>query len=247
MHDYEVVVNDTTAQLPPGEQVAAGSAVALRWRRQPEHVPPAHERRPAGRQGRGPRLGPEGQEGRQRQRQQPARRRRSRACSAAQVANDLGGGTTASPTASPPTTPRPTRSPSPRCSGWPTPSSRPTASPSATRRSRPAARSRSRASARSSAATFTVTSSTHSYRGATRLPDAASRSPAARRARSLELIRPPEKRDWSASLVVGVVTNNNDPEQRGRVRVKYPSLSDSGGVGVGAGRDARAPATRAAC
>jgi uncharacterized protein involved in type VI secretion and phage assembly len=27
--------------------------------------------------------------------------------------------------------------------------------------------------------------------------------------------------------VVGVVTNNNDPEQRGRVRVKYPSLSDS--------------------
>jgi uncharacterized protein involved in type VI secretion and phage assembly len=26
--------------------------------------------------------------------------------------------------------------------------------------------------------------------------------------------------------VVGVVTNNNDPEQRGRVRVKYPSLSD---------------------
>ena len=27
--------------------------------------------------------------------------------------------------------------------------------------------------------------------------------------------------------MVGVVTNNNDPEARGRVRVKYPSLSDS--------------------
>jgi uncharacterized protein involved in type VI secretion and phage assembly len=27
--------------------------------------------------------------------------------------------------------------------------------------------------------------------------------------------------------VVGVVTNNNDPDQVGRVRVKYPSLSDS--------------------
>ena len=27
--------------------------------------------------------------------------------------------------------------------------------------------------------------------------------------------------------MVGVVTNNNDPEQMGRVRVKYPSLSDS--------------------
>ncbi len=27
--------------------------------------------------------------------------------------------------------------------------------------------------------------------------------------------------------MVGVVTNNNDPDQMGRVRVKYPSLSDS--------------------
>ncbi len=40
-------------------------------------------------------------------------------------------------------------------------------------------------------------------------------------------MRTPERRDWSASLVVGLVTNNNDPEMRGRVRVKYPSLSDS--------------------
>ena len=36
-------------------------------------------------------------------------------------------------------------------------------------------------------------------------------------------MRPPQERDWSASLVVGVVTNNNDPDQMGRVRVKYPS------------------------
>ena len=28
-------------------------------------------------------------------------------------------------------------------------------------------------------------------------------------------MRPPKERDWSASLVVGVVTNNNDPEQHG--------------------------------
>ena len=40
-------------------------------------------------------------------------------------------------------------------------------------------------------------------------------------------MRPPKERDWSATLVVGVVTNNNDPDQMGRVRVKYPSLSDS--------------------
>ena len=40
-------------------------------------------------------------------------------------------------------------------------------------------------------------------------------------------MHPPEKHDWSRDLVVGVVTNNNDPDQMGRVRVKYPSLSDS--------------------
>src|SRR3954447_7400135 len=39
-------------------------------------------------------------------------------------------------------------------------------------------------------------------------------------------MHPPERHDWSRDLVVGVVTNNNDPDQVGRVRVKYPSLSD---------------------
>ena len=34
------------------------------------------------------------------------------------------------------------------------------------------------------------------------------------------------KRGWG-SLVVGVVTNNDDPEKLGRVRVKYPSLSEN--------------------
>jgi uncharacterized protein involved in type VI secretion and phage assembly len=43
----------------------------------------------------------------------------------------------------------------------------------------------------------------------------------------LDLMRPPERRDWSQSLVVGVVTNNNDPDAMGRVRVKFPALSDS--------------------
>ena len=61
-------------------------------------------------------------------------------------------------------------------------------------------------------------------RPATRRP---SRSPGRSSRTLLELIRQPEERDWSSSLVVGVVTNNNDPEQMGRVRVKYPSLSDT--------------------
>jgi phage protein D/phage baseplate assembly protein gpV len=74
--------------------------------------------------------------------------------------------------------------------------------------------------------TYTVTSSTHSYRGATGYQTSFQISGRSSRT-LLELMRPPKERDWSSSLVVGVVTNNNDPEQMGRVRVKYPSLSDT--------------------
>jgi phage protein D/phage baseplate assembly protein gpV len=42
----------------------------------------------------------------------------------------------------------------------------------------------------------------------------------------LDLVHPPQERPWGQSMVVGIVTNNNDPEAMGRVRVKYPSLSD---------------------
>ena len=34
-------------------------------------------------------------------------------------------------------------------------------------------------------------------------------------------------KDWAASLVVGVVTNTNDPDGMGRVRVKFPALGDN--------------------
>jgi phage protein D len=72
---------------------------------------------------------------------------------------------------------------------------------------------------------FTVSSSTHTYHGHRGYNTNFQIS--GRSARTLtELIRPPADRDWTGSIVVGVVTNNNDPEQRGRVRVKYPSLSD---------------------
>jgi uncharacterized protein involved in type VI secretion and phage assembly len=76
------------------------------------------------------------------------------------------------------------------------------------------------------AGTFTVSSSTHSYRGGSGYQTSFQIS--GRSSRSLlELMRPPPERDWASTLVVGVVTNNNDPDQMGRVRVKYPSLSDS--------------------
>lgn len=42
----------------------------------------------------------------------------------------------------------------------------------------------------------------------------------------LDLMNPPEQRTWGQQLVIGVVTNNNDPDAIGRIRVKYPSLSD---------------------
>ncbi len=74
--------------------------------------------------------------------------------------------------------------------------------------------------------TFMVTSSTHTMRGGTGYQTNFQISGRSSRT-LLELIRQPESRDWSSSLVVGVVTNNNDPDQMGRVRVKYPSLSDS--------------------
>jgi len=46
----------------------------------------------------------------------------------------------------------------------------------------------------------------------------------------LDLVRPPERRDWSQYLVIGLVTNVNDPDGLARVKVKFPALpNDDGG------------------
>jgi phage protein D/phage baseplate assembly protein gpV len=77
--------------------------------------------------------------------------------------------------------------------------------------------------------TFTITTATHRYTGGSgyqthfQIAGRSSRT-------LLELVRQPEKRDWSSSLVVGVVTNNNDPEKMARVKVKFPSLDDTEGT-----------------
>ena len=42
----------------------------------------------------------------------------------------------------------------------------------------------------------------------------------------VDTVRPVEKTEWSGSVVVGVVTNNNDPDGHGRVKVKFPTLGD---------------------
>lgn len=73
---------------------------------------------------------------------------------------------------------------------------------------------------------YVISSSTHVWKGKTGYQT--SFQIAGRSERGLlDLMRPPERHDWNRDLVVGVVTNNNDPDAMGRVRVKYPSLSDS--------------------
>lgn len=74
--------------------------------------------------------------------------------------------------------------------------------------------------------TYMVTSAQHVYRGVsgyeTRFA-VSGRSPRT----LLDLVATPATAPWSAGLVVGVVTNNRDPDKLGRVRVRYPALSDT--------------------
>ena len=74
--------------------------------------------------------------------------------------------------------------------------------------------------------TYFVSSTTHVYKGKTGYQTSFQITGRSERG-LLDLLHPPEKRDWSRDVVVGLVTNNNDPDSMGRVKVKYPSLSDS--------------------
>jgi uncharacterized protein involved in type VI secretion and phage assembly len=42
-----------------------------------------------------------------------------------------------------------------------------------------------------------------------------------------DVMRPKNERDWTSGLVIGLVTNNQDPLKQGRVRVKFASLGDN--------------------
>ncbi len=73
--------------------------------------------------------------------------------------------------------------------------------------------------------TYVVSSCTHLFQGTHGYRTIFSTS--GRSARSLvDLMTPKSKRGWGNSVVIGLVTNNNDPENTGRVRVKYPALGD---------------------
>jgi len=73
--------------------------------------------------------------------------------------------------------------------------------------------------------TYALTSTTHVYRSASGYQTHFSitgRSP-----RSIvDLATPAVPEHFGNALVVGIVTNNDDPEKLGRVRVKYPALGD---------------------
>src|SRR6185503_19806840 len=73
--------------------------------------------------------------------------------------------------------------------------------------------------------TYVVSSCTHLFQGThgyRTIFSTAGRSP-----RSLvDMMTPKSKRSWAGGIVLGKVTNNNDPDKLGRVRVKFPSLGD---------------------
>jgi uncharacterized protein involved in type VI secretion and phage assembly len=73
---------------------------------------------------------------------------------------------------------------------------------------------------------YLLTAVTHSYRGAKGYYTSFEISGSSARG-LLDLVHPPPERNWTANLVIGIVTNTKDPEKLGRVRVKYPALSDA--------------------
>src|SRR5262249_19670108 len=73
--------------------------------------------------------------------------------------------------------------------------------------------------------TYVVSSCTHLFQGTHGYRTIF--STAGRSSRSLvDMMTPKSKRTWAGGIVLGQVTNNNDPDNMGRVRVKFPALGD---------------------
>ena len=72
---------------------------------------------------------------------------------------------------------------------------------------------------------YLVTQSTHVLRDAAGYETEFEVSGRSRRT-LIDLLTPRPRSDYSDSLVVGVVTNNDDPDRMGRVRVKFPGLNE---------------------
>jgi phage protein D len=74
--------------------------------------------------------------------------------------------------------------------------------------------------------TYTLSSTVHLYRGSKGYITKFTISGRAPRG-LVDLMTPSKARNWGNSVVIGVVTNNKDPDNLGRVRVKYPALGDN--------------------
>lgn len=90
--------------------------------------------------------------------------------------------------------------------------------------------------------TYVLTAATHHYshdRGYATHISVSGHEPAT----LLSMLEPPRDSGNHTPLTIGVVTDNNDPQKQGRVKVKYPSLTEDHGsdwarlISVGAGQD----------
>ena len=72
---------------------------------------------------------------------------------------------------------------------------------------------------------YLVTKSTHVIRGQKGYETEFEISGRNRRT-LVDLLTPKPRSEYSGALVIGVVTNNDDPEETGRVRVKFPGLDE---------------------
>lgn len=72
---------------------------------------------------------------------------------------------------------------------------------------------------------YLVTKSTHVIRGRTGYDTEFEISGRSRRT-LVDLLTPVPRDQYAGALVIGVVTNNDDPEKMGRVRVKFPGLDE---------------------
>ena len=94
--------------------------------------------------------------------------------------------------------------------------------------------------------TYRVAASTHVLRGGSTYETHFANSPAHTLLGAVGADRSGGQPGFGTQLVLGIVTNNDDPENMGRVRVRYPALARTR-RGPGRGSRRSAPATRGAC
>ena len=233
MHDYRFYVDGDNAPLRGSRGRGRGGLADVAG--QPDQLPAARLRHPAGQHGQHPRVGPQEQAGGHAAAPAAARRRARPGCSAARSRTTWAAARRCSPIAWPPTPERPTRWPRARSAGAPTPTWRPRAPPSATRRSGPVPTVKIEGVGTQLGGTYIVSSSTHTYKGKSGYQTSFQISGRSERG-LLDLVHPPERHDWSRDLVVGVVTNNNDPDADGARAGQVPLAQRQRGERLGAGR-----------